>query len=1037
MAAWPTITDGVTRLGNALFTSIKAYIDDLVGGQGLPIGGATNDILKKTSGTNYDAAWTDAPTLDSLTLDTGAAEATGVAKLYWDTTDVTAALGLNANITYHLGAQELVRVSNRTGSAIAAGKAVYILGTHGDRPEIALADASAEATAATTLGITAESIANAAQGYVCVSGLLRNLNTNHLTEGALVWLSETAGDLTSTRPTQPAHGVFLGLCVKQGPGTSGILYVSVVNGQELNELHDVLISTVTAGDLLKRNAGNTLWVNAAPAALTKTDDTNVTLTLGGSSSTALVNAASITAGWTGTLAAARLNSNVVQAITNDTNVTGSIAAQTLTLNWAGQLGVARGGTGASTLTGYVKGAGTSALTASATIPNTDITGLGTMSTQAASSVAITGGSITGITDLAVADGGTGASTQQGALNALAGAVTSGQYLRGNGTNVTMSAIQAGDVPTLNQNTTGSAATLTTARTINGTSFNGSANITTASWGTARTITIGSTGKSVDGSGNASWTLSEIGAMSGGGYSANQNLNTSNGPTFADVYVNGWLYNNVSGKGLYNVATANHFYSDSGYWNVAYSGTQGIRFRNGHAGAILGYVYAETSGNFGLLHNGGGWSIQISPGGGITMHQAVTGGQFISSDWFRNTGTTGLYNNTYGRGIWESQAAGATYGNFTTYNTGHNGWSGWTIGSATSFMGRPGVRDFGLYDTSSGWHFYAYPSGTGLASTIGGSSPLSGYALRVEGSLYVNSSVVIGGNTAWHAGNMDAPNKSGTSYYQANTWLQFNGSYGCYWPSVSGWSTAPHLYPSTSQLYGTLEIQGQKNSYAGFSIRDDSNKRHYLIGESGNFGLLLNNAIIWALYYSSSGNNIGYGSSSTVGGYSHTFHGAAYFHNAVFINNTVTATGTKSFDITHPVAPTKRLRYACIEGPRADVLHRGVATVSSHAVLDLDTEAQLLPGTSAALMRDLQCQLTNLSDTFCQLRGRLDGTTLHIYTDNPEPITVAWLVLGERQDKEIKAAVGTDDDGRLISEYDTDPIIGQPIPGPPVAALQQE
>ena len=53
--------------------------------------------------------------------------------------------------------------------------------------------------------------------------------------------------------------------------------------------------------------------------------------------------------------------------------------------------------------------------------------------------------------------------------------------------------------------------LATARTINGTSFDGSANITTANWGTARTITIGSTGKSVNGSGNVSWSLSEIGA----------------------------------------------------------------------------------------------------------------------------------------------------------------------------------------------------------------------------------------------------------------------------------------------------------------------------------------------------------------------------------------------------------------------------------------------------------------------------------------------------------------------------------------------
>ena len=57
----------------------------------------------------------------------------------------------------------------------------------------------------------------------------------------------------------------------------------------------------------------------------------------------------------------------------------------------------------------------------------------------------------------------------------------------------------------------SATVLATARTINGTSFNGSANITTANWGTARTITIGNTAKSVNGSANVSWSLSEIGA----------------------------------------------------------------------------------------------------------------------------------------------------------------------------------------------------------------------------------------------------------------------------------------------------------------------------------------------------------------------------------------------------------------------------------------------------------------------------------------------------------------------------------------------
>ena len=53
--------------------------------------------------------------------------------------------------------------------------------------------------------------------------------------------------------------------------------------------------------------------------------------------------------------------------------------------------------------------------------------------------------------------------------------------------------------------------LQTARQINGTNFNGSGNITTANWGTARNITIGNTAKSVNGSGNVSWNLGEIGA----------------------------------------------------------------------------------------------------------------------------------------------------------------------------------------------------------------------------------------------------------------------------------------------------------------------------------------------------------------------------------------------------------------------------------------------------------------------------------------------------------------------------------------------
>lgn len=81
--------------------------------------------------------------------------------------------------------------------------------------------------------------------------------------------------------------------------------------------------------------------------------------------------------------------------------------------------------------------------------------------------------------------------------------------------VASAAVAGTDYVTPSGSITGNAATATalqTARTINGTSFNGTANITTSLWGTSRTVTIGGTGKAVDGSANVSWSLAEIGAQ---------------------------------------------------------------------------------------------------------------------------------------------------------------------------------------------------------------------------------------------------------------------------------------------------------------------------------------------------------------------------------------------------------------------------------------------------------------------------------------------------------------------------------------------
>lgn len=153
-------------------------------------------------------------------------------------------------------------VRNNSGVTIPKGAAVYQTGSSGTTLTVALADASAEATASQTLGLAQETIANNANGYIVAVGLLDGVNTAALTEGQIIWLSETTGEVTSTRPTQPAHGVVCGYCVKQAAGAAGILYVKIDNGLELEELHDVLITAPVTGQVLRR-AADGLWKNAA------------------------------------------------------------------------------------------------------------------------------------------------------------------------------------------------------------------------------------------------------------------------------------------------------------------------------------------------------------------------------------------------------------------------------------------------------------------------------------------------------------------------------------------------------------------------------------------------------------------------------------------------------------------------------------------------------------------------------------------------------------------------------------------------------
>jgi hypothetical protein len=173
------------------------------------------------------------------------------------------------------------------------------------------------------------------------------------------------------------------------------------------------------------------------------------------------------------IGATQITSGTIDTARISGSYTGITGVGTLTAGtWnASTITVPYGGTGATSLTGYVKGSGTSALTAATTIPNTDITGLGTMSTQNANSVAITGGSISGLSSF-ILTGQTGYVYANGSS-----AVTSS-------TTIPTSALSGNFVSTFSAGTTGltpssnTAGAITLAGTLN--VANGGTGVTTSS-----------------------------------------------------------------------------------------------------------------------------------------------------------------------------------------------------------------------------------------------------------------------------------------------------------------------------------------------------------------------------------------------------------------------------------------------------------------------------------------------------------------------------------------------------------------------------
>jgi hypothetical protein len=307
----------------------------------------------------------------------------------WNIDDGTLDLGLYGGAVLKIGQQTLYYAKNTSGSSIPIGTPVMFTGVVGSSGKLTfgLAVADGSVPPEYMMGVTKQTIANNDFGYIVDFGLVRGFNTTGApygetwSDGDLLYFDPaTPGTWTNVEPVAPNIHVPVAVVVNAATSGSGSIFVRMTQSERLGELQDVRINGVgpAAGQVLIYDATQQRWENN-----TLTAGSNVTITNGDGSITIaasdqFVGTVTSVSG-TGTVNGITLTGTVTSS--GSLTLGGTLSGVSLTTQVTGTLPVGNGGTGATTLTGYVKGNGTSAFTASSTIPASDVTGLATVATS--------------------------------------------------------------------------------------------------------------------------------------------------------------------------------------------------------------------------------------------------------------------------------------------------------------------------------------------------------------------------------------------------------------------------------------------------------------------------------------------------------------------------------------------------------------------------------------------------------------------------------------------------------------------------------
>ena len=260
-------TTGLFKLGDGT-TQLSAlpFLPATGGGGGgnfVPYTGATGDVDLG----EYEIK------VGQIELDQSPTGTASVAVTRWnDTNGLTETTLKGGSVIIKNGIDLVARVVNKVVPNTTLTKAAYqvvkVTGAQGQRLAVNLAQGNNDNNSADTLGVAIETITTNQEGFIMCVGVIENINTTGSLQGEtwadgdVLYLSPTiAGAITKVKPNgSTGHIVVIGY-VEYAHANNGKIYVKVMNGWELDELHNVYINNPANNEILTYETSTSLWKN--------------------------------------------------------------------------------------------------------------------------------------------------------------------------------------------------------------------------------------------------------------------------------------------------------------------------------------------------------------------------------------------------------------------------------------------------------------------------------------------------------------------------------------------------------------------------------------------------------------------------------------------------------------------------------------------------------------------------------------------------------------------------------------------------------